>query len=401
MKRVEEQLKEIKRGCSELITEQELIEKIKEGKPLRIKAGFDPTAADLHLGHTVLLHKLRQFQELGHQVVFLLGDYTATIGDPSGRSETRPMLSPEQVQEYAKTYEDQVFKILDRQKTEVRRNSEWLGKMTALEFIQLTSKYTAARMLERDDFEKRMNADQDIALSEFTYPLLQAYDSVVLKADVEIGGHDQKFNLLLGRTIQKRYGQKSQVTLTMPLLVGTDGVNKMSKSYNNYVGISEAPGEMFGKLMAISDILMWNYYELLSTLSLEEIAQLKKSVEEGKFHPKQAKVNLAKEIVARFHSSQAAEHAAEEFDRVFKQKDLPENIEEVCYSAAQLPLILVDVLAQEKLVESKTDAKRMIAQSAVSVNGERVSDAKFQFEKTGEYLLKVGKRKFKKLKISS
>ncbi len=400
MKSIQEQIQEIKRGCTDLISESELIEKLKEGRPLRIKAGFDPTASDLHLGHTVLIHKLRQFQELGHQVLFLIGDYTATIGDPSGRSETRPMLSEEQVNEYAKTYEDQVFKILDRQKTEVRRNSEWLKKMTARDFIELNSKFTAARMLERDDFEKRMRENKDIALSEFTYPLLQAYDSVILKADVELGGNDQKFNLLLGRTIQKRYGQNSQVTLTMPLLVGTDGQQKMSKSYNNYVGVNEIPKDMFGKLMAISDDLMWSYYELLSALSLDAIAQLKSQVQKGEVHPKQAKVNLAKEIVTRFHSAQAAQEAAEEFDKLFKKKEIPDEIEAVSLPASSAKKSLAQLIAEQGMAASNSEARRLIGQGGVSLNGERYTESTGEILMKGEYLLKVGKRKFKKIIFS-
>lgn len=397
MKALEIQIQEIKRGCTDLISENELIEKIKEGRPLRIKAGFDPTAADLHLGHTVLIHKLRQFQELGHQVVFLIGDYTAMIGDPSGRSETRPMLSEEEVNKNAQTYQDQVFKILDRKKTEVRYNSEWLKKMTAMDFIQLNSKFTAARMLERDDFEKRMRENKDIALSEFTYPLLQAYDSVILKADVELGGNDQKFNLLLGRTIQKRYDQKPQVILTMPLLVGTDGQQKMSKSYNNYVGVNEAPRDMFGKLMAISDDLMWNYYELLSDLSLGEIAKLKTQVSNNEVHPKQVKINLGKEMVTRFHSAQAAEEAADEFDKLFKKKEIPDEIEEATLAAGESKKSLAQLIAELGMASSNSEARRLIAQGGVSLNGERFSESQGEISMKGEYLLKVGKRKFKKL----
>lgn len=397
MKPVPEQLREIKRGISELISEAELVEKLKEGRPLRIKAGFDPTASDLHLGHTVLIQKLRQFQDLGHQVVFLIGDYTATIGDPSGRSETRPMLSEEQVRAHAKTYEEQVFKILDRGKTEVRRNSEWLSKMTALDFIHLNSKFTAARMLERDDFEKRLRENKDIALSEFTYPLLQAYDSVVLKADVELGGNDQKFNLLLGRTIQKRYDQKSQVVLTMPLLEGTDGVQKMSKSYGNYVGINEAPQEMFGKLMAITDDLMWKYYKLLSAKSLDEIERLQAQVAAGSYHPKQAKIDFAAEIVARFHSPQAAGEAALEFDKLFKKKEVPDEVEEVILSPNTGKYSLPHLLAEQVMAKSNREARDLIAQGAVKVNGEKLTDPKIELAEQGEYLIQVGKRKFKKI----
>jgi len=397
MKPVPEQLREIKRGISELISEAELVEKLKEGRPLRVKAGFDPTASDLHLGHTVLIQKLRQFQDLGHQVVFLIGDYTATIGDPSGRSETRPMLSEEQVRAHAKTYEDQVFKILDRSKTEVRRNSEWLSKMSALDFIHLNSKFTAARMLERDDFEKRLRENKDIALSEFTYPLLQAYDSVVLKADVELGGNDQKFNLLLGRTIQKRYDQKSQVVLTMPLLEGTDGIQKMSKSYGNYVGINEAPQEMFGKLMAITDDLMWKYYKLLSAKSLDEIEKLQAQVAAGGYHPKQAKMDFAAEIVARFHSAQAAEVAALEFDKLFKKKEVPDEVEEVVLRPNTGKCSLPHLLTDQAMVKSNREARDLIAQGGVKVNGEKLTDPKVELTEQGEYLIQVGKRKFKKI----
>ncbi len=392
----QDQLKTIRRGATEIIEEKELLEKLAKGKPLRIKAGFDPTAPDLHLGHTVLIQKLKQFQDLGHQVIFLIGDYTARVGDPSGRSSTRPQLSEEEIEANLVTYEQQVFKILDRSKTEVRRNSEWLAKMTALETIQLGSYYTVARMMERNDFKKRLAEGSDVSVLEFYYPLFQAYDSVVLKADVELGGSDQKFNLLLGRTIQKRMGQAQQIVLTMPLLEGTDGVQKMSKSYNNYIGIQEAAGDIFGKVLSITDELMWRYYELLSSKSVEEIAALKAEVAAGTVHPKQAKVNLAKEMVARFHSAEAADHAEKEFEKVFAAKGVPTDIETETLPASE-PKPLAALLTQLKMTASNGEAKRLIKQGGVSLNEERVSDEFFNITCSGEYLIQVGKRRFKKV----
>ncbi|MBI2092906.1 MAG: tyrosine--tRNA ligase [Deltaproteobacteria bacterium] len=387
---IKHQLDEIKRGAVEIIIEEELVQKLKKGKPLVIKAGFDPTAPDLHLGHTVLLQKMRQFQQLGHRVVFLIGDFTARIGDPSGRSETRPQLSDEEIAKNVATYEEQVFKVLDKNKTEIRFNSEWLGKMSVIEFARLGSKQTVARMLERDDFKKRFDEGNDISILEFYYPLMQAQDSVVLKADVELGGNDQKFNLLMGRTIQKRSGVEQQVVLTMPLLVGTDGVRKMSKSYGNYIGITDSPNEMFGKLMSISDELMWQYYELLSDLNVSEIKKLKNDVAGGSYHPKQAKVDLAKEIVSRYHGSKEALAAEKEFEAVFAKKNEPAEIAEH-HTKKNL---VADIVSEAKLAASKSEAKRLIEQGGVSLNSERVKNINAKLLKSGEYMLKVGKRKF-------
>lgn len=396
-----EQLELLKRGVIEIISEPELFDKLKKGKPLRIKAGFDPTTPDLHLGHTVLLQKLKQFQDLGHQVIFLIGDYTAMVGDPTGRSETRPRLSNGEIKKNIRTYEEQVFKILDRKRTQTCFNSAWLSKMTTLDFIELVAKQTVARMLERDDFQNRFKKGDPISILEFIYPLLQAYDSVQLRADVELGGTDQKFNLLMGRTIQKLYNQDSQVVLTMPLLVGTDGVQKMSKSYGNSIGITETPQQVFGKLMSISDTLMWSYYELLSNKSLSEIAALKESVAQGSTHPKQAKVTLAKEIVARFHSPILAEKAAEEFERIFSAQGLPSEIEETRLPTSKEHPFLAQILSDLGMVSSRSEARRLIKQDAVSVNDQKVTNEFHTLPPVGEYLLKVGKRRFKKLRFSS
>jgi tyrosyl-tRNA synthetase len=387
---IKHQLEIIKRGAVEIISEEELVEKLKRGKPLRVKAGFDPTAPDLHLGHTVLLQKMKQFQELGHHVIFLIGDFTAKVGDPSGRSETRPQLSDDEIAKNIKTYESQVFKVLDRKRTEVRYNSEWLGKMSVIEFARLGAKYTVARMLERDDFKKRMDDGADVSILEFYYPLMQAQDSVVLKADIELGGNDQKFNLLMGRTIQKRSGEESQVVLTMPLLLGTDGERKMSKSYGNYVGITEASGEMFGKLMSITDELMWQYYELLSDKGLDEIARLKKDVSEGRYHPKKAKVDLAKEIITRYHDERSADEAEAEFEKVFAQKANPARMPEFKTRTASL----VDTAVEAGMAPSKSEMRRLIQQGGVSVDDKKVTDLNARFEKSGEYVVKVGKRRF-------
>lgn len=394
MKDIKEQLEVIKRGVVDFVSEEELVHKLKKGKPLRVKLGMDPTIGDLHLGHTVVMHKLRQFQDLGHTAIFLIGDYTAQIGDPSGRSETRKMLTHAQVMEYAQTYLNQAFKILDKEKTEIRYNGEWLGKMTALEFAALGSKQTVARLLERDDFKKRYEAGDDISVLEFYYPLMQAQDSVALEADVELGGTDQVFNLLMGRTIQKRSDQEPQVVLTMPLLIGTDGVQKMSKTYDNYIGITDAPEEMFGKVMSISDELMWNYYELLSALDMSEVRKLKKEVESGKLHPKKAKEDLAKEIVARYYDDDAAEKAKKHFDHVIVSKGTPDDIETYETSARSL----VDIMAAAKLAKSKGEAKRLIGQGGVKVDETKISDPFAQLE-PGEQLIKVGKRKFLKVVV--
>jgi len=397
---ISEALKIIKRGTVELISEEELVKKLSKGKPLRIKAGFDPTAPDLHLGHTVLLQKLKQFQDLGHQVIFLVGDFTAMIGDPTGVSETRKPLTSEQVKENAKTYEEQVFKVLDRKKTEVRFNSEWLNPMSALQFAELGSKQTVARMLERDDFKKRFKEEKDISILEFYYPLIQAYDSIQLKADVELGGTDQKFNLLMGRTLQRRYGQESQVVMTLPLLIGTDGVQKMSKSYGNVIGITEPAREIFGKIMSLSDDVMWSYYELLSDLSQEAIRRLRDAVAGGEQHPMKVKKNLAFEIARRFHGEAAAKGAEEEFETIFGKKGLPNEIEEVRLPADGKKRALVDLLAELKLASSKTEARRLIQQSAVLVDDKKVTQVDTSLESTGQYLIKVGKRRFKRVSFS-
>ncbi|MBI2068348.1 MAG: tyrosine--tRNA ligase [Deltaproteobacteria bacterium] len=398
-KKVEEQIRELRRGVVEIHSEEELIQKLERGKPLRVKAGFDPTAPDLHLGHTVLMQKLRQFQDLGHQVIFLVGDFTAQIGDPSGRSESRPMLSEAQIKDNAKTYLDQVSRILNIQKTEVRYNSEWLSRMSVLEFARLGAMQTVARMLERDDFKKRIRAGQDVSLLEFYYPLMQAQDSVVLKADVELGGTDQLFNLLMGRTIQKRSGQEPQVVMTLPLLVGTDGTQKMSKSYGNAIGINETPTEMFGKLMSITDELMWNYYELLSCLSLDQIETLRKSVKGGSVHPKEAKGRLAEEIVARFHGHALAQKAAEEFEKVFGQKGKPDEIEEISLTSEGSERPVASLMLEAGLASSKSEARRLIQQNAVMIDDKKFSDPLGSIKSQGSYLFQIGKRRFKKLRF--
>lgn len=394
---IDRQMATIKRGMAELIDENELRKKIARGKPLRIKVGFDPTAPDLHLGHTVVMHKMRHFQELGHHVIFLIGDFTGRIGDPSGRSETRPPLTEEQVLANAETYKKQVFKILDPQKTEVAFNSAWLGKMDATGFIKLASSYTVARMMERDDFEKRFREQRPISIHEFLYPLCQGYDSVALKSDVEMGGTDQKFNLLVGRTLQAHYGIESQCILTLPLLEGTDGVRKMSKSYGNYIGIDEAPSQIFGKVMAISDELMWRYYELLSAKSLEDIAALKASVASGELHPKAAKENLAHEMVARYHSEKDADEAKQGFNAVFAGGGVPDDMPEhqcACGEDSTPPVFL----EAAGLVKSRGEAKRLMKEGALSIDGERCEDAITPLV-AGEYVVKLGKKRFLKLKV--
>ena len=392
---IDRQMATIKRGIAELIDEKELRKKLERGTPLRIKVGFDPTAPDLHLGHTVVMHKMRHFQELGHHVIFLIGDFTGRIGDPSGRSETRPPLTEEQVLANAETYKKQVFKILDPQKTEVAFNSAWLGKMDATGFIKLASSYTVARMMERDDFEKRFREQRPISIHEFLYPLCQGYDSVALKSDVEMGGTDQKFNLLVGRTLQAHYGIESQCILTLPLLEGTDGVRKMSKSYGNYIGIDEAPSQIFGKVMAISDELMWRYYELLSAKSLEDIAALKTSVQNGQLHPKAAKENLAHEMVSRYHSEKDADEARQGFNAVFAGGGVPDDMPEhscTCGEDSTPPVFL----EAAGLVKSRGEAKRLMKEGALSVDGERCEDAVTPLV-AGEYVVKLGKKRFLKL----
>lgn len=396
---LEASLSLIKRGSDELLVESELVEKLKLGRPLRVKAGFDPTAPDLHLGHTVLINKLRHFQELGHQVLFLIGDFTGMIGDPSGKNVTRPPLSKEQVLENARTYKEQVFKILDPEKTEVCFNSTWFDTLGASDMIRLASHYTVARMLERDDFSKRYGNGQPIAIHEFLYPLCQGYDSVMLKADVELGGTDQKFNLLVGRELQKQYGQSPQCVLTVPLLEGLDGVNKMSKSLGNYVGIYESPQEIFGKVMSVSDTLMWRYFDLLSFRSAAEIAELKREIEAGR-NPRDVKVSLAQELVARFHDQSSAEAALVDFESRFRQGGIPDDLQEfVLHAEGEQGISVVQVLKQAGLTASTSEAIRMIAQGGVRADGEKVSDKALVFAKGAEVVLQVGKRKFAKVLV--
>lgn len=397
---IDEQLHLIKRGSVELVNEEELVAKLKKGKPLRVKAGFDPTAPDLHLGHTVVMQKLKQFQDLGHQVVFLIGDFTALIGDPSGRSAARPPLSPEQIQVNLKTYVEQAAKILDMGRVELVYNSKWLGAMSFMDVVKLSSQYTVARMLEREDFKKRYTAGDPLGVHEFLYPLMQGYDSVAIDADVELGGTDQIFNLLVGRDLQRSFGKEPQVVLTMPLLVGTDGVAKMSKSYGNYVGISEPPREIFGKIMSISDELMWTYYELLSDLTLEEIEKLKEEVVLGKLHPKVAKESLAMELIERFHSEKDAEGARDEFERVFAKKQLPDEIAQKKLAASGAEKSIVDAIVEAGLTASKSEARRMIQQGGVKCDGERVSDINTRIRTDRESLLQVGKRGFARVSFS-
>ncbi len=389
----------IKRGAEELLIEAELIDKLRSGRPLRVKAGFDPTAPDLHLGHTVLINKLRHFQELGHHVMFLIGDFTGMIGDPTGRNATRPPLSREQILDNAKTYREQVFKILDPEKTEVCFNSTWFEPLGAAGMIKLAALHTVARMLERDDFAKRYTNNQPIAIHEFLYPLCQGYDSVAMRADVELGGTDQKFNLLVGRELQKHYGQPPQCVLTMPLLEGLDGVNKMSKSYGNYVGINEPPKEIFGKLMSVSDDLMWRYYELLSFRSSEEIARFKQEIAGGR-NPRDVKVLLAQEIVQRFHSHRAAEDALADFDARFRQGAIPADIEEVSIACGAESLPIAQVLKQAGLTGSTSEALRMIEQGGVRLDGEKVSDRSLILKAGTTVVLQVGKRKFARVSLS-
>jgi len=391
------QLEILKRGVVELIEEEELLEKLKEGRPLKIKAGFDPTAPDLHLGHTVLIEKMRQFQELGHEVIFLIGDFTGMIGDPSGKNETRPPLTREEVLENAKTYKDQIFKILDPHKTRVEFNSRWMSKMSAEELIKLTAKYTVARMLEREDFKQRFLKQSPISIHEFIYPLIQGYDSVVLEADVELGGTDQKFNLLVGRHLQREYGQQPQVIMMMPLLEGTDGIKKMSKSLGNYIGITEPPDEIFGKLMSISDELMIRYYELLSHISNEELEDLKNDIKLGKLNPRDAKEKLAFEIVERYWGTEEAIRAKENFRKVFSKRQIPEQIPETTYHFDGRTVWIGKILKDTGLVNSTSEANRILKQGGVYVNGSRVTDQDMQLSE-GEYIIRVGKRKFLKIK---
>ena len=399
MKAVEESLAIIKRGADELLIESELAEKLKTGRPLRVKAGFDPTAPDLHLGHTVLINKLRHFQDLGHHVMFLIGDFTGMIGDPSGKNTTRPPLTREQIMENARTYQDQVFKILDPEKTEICFNSGWIEALGTAGMIKLAASYTVARMLERDDFSKRYRNGQPIAVHEFLYPLCQGYDSVALKSDIELGGTDQKFNLLVGRELQKHYGQTPQCVLMMPLLEGLDGVNKMSKSLGNYVGISEPPREIFGKLMSVSDDLMWRYFDLLSFRPNAEIARFKQEVAEGR-NPRDLKVLLGQEIVARFHSAQAADDALADFEARFRQGAIPDDVPEVTLTSVNGELGIAQLLKQAGLVSSTSDALRMIEQGGVKIDGERIEDKKLLLKAGSKLVVQIGKRKFARVILS-
>ena len=403
-KSVDEQLAYLKKGATEIIPGDGLRAKLeksaKTGKPLRVKLGVDPTAPDIHLGHTVVIRKLKHFQEMGHTAIFLIGDFTATVGDPTGQSETRPPLSREQVDANAKTYLDQVYKLLDREKTEVRYNSEWLGKLSSYDIVTLCARYRLARILEREDFRSRLARNQPIAVHELLYPLFQAYDSVVLRADVELGATEQKFNLLMGRDIQREYGQESQVALTMPILVGLDGQRKMSKSLGNYVGITEAPGEMFGKMMSMPDALLWPYYELVTDRRPGEIAALKKQVESGAAHPMDVKMQLAQEVIAGFYSVAAAKKAADEFQRVFRDRQAPEEAPERKLPrgpAKKLSALLVEL----EMAPSKSEAERLIKQGGVELDGARVDDVRKEVDlaKPGAFLLRAGKKKFLRLVV--
>ena len=398
MRSADEQLLEFRRGAQEILLEDDLKRKLSRGKPLRVKAGFDPTAPDLHLGHTVLINKLRQFQDFGHEVIFLIGDFTSLIGDPSGRNATRPRLTPEEVQENARTYERQIFKILDRKKTIIDFNSRWMSAMNAAGLVEIAAKHTVARMLERDDFAKRYRAGQPIAVHEFLYPLVQGYDSVALKADVELGGTDQKFNLLVGRQLQEAYGQEPQVVLTMPLLEGLDGVQKMSKSLGNYVGIDEQPNDIFGKLMSISDELMWRYYELLSFRSSAEIAELRRQVAEGR-NPRDVKFELAKEIVERFHDQRAAQAAHADFIARFQQGQLPAEMRKVTIEVGPAKIKIANLLKEAGLAQSTTSAYRLIDQGAVRLGGDKLSD-RDRLIGEGTYIVQVGKRDFAEVTVS-
>lgn len=398
MASMEEAVEEIRRGTEEILVESELMKKLEERRPLRIKAGFDPTAPDLHLGHTVLINKLRQFQDLGHEVIFLIGDFTGMIGDPTGKNVTRKPLTRDDVLENAKSYEHQVFKILDPEKTTIVFNSSWMGEKSAADLIKLASRLTVARMLERDDFDKRYKGGQPIAIHEFLYPLIQGWDSVELKADVELGGTDQKFNLLMGRELQKQEGQPPQTIITMPILEGLDGVQKMSKSLNNYIGVSDSPDDMFGKLMSISDDLMWRYFELLSFRPLQEVACLKEAVDSGG-NPRDAKVALAQEIVERFHSREDAEQAEQNFVNRFRKGAIPEEMDEVELKAADGGLAIANLLKEAGLTGSTSDALRMIRQGAVKIDGAKIEDTKLVVAPGEAQVYQVGKRRFARVMV--
>ena len=405
MKPVPEQMAIIRQGCHEIIREEELAARLEKaratGKPLRVKAGFDPTAPDLHLGHTVLIQKLKNFQDLGHQVIFLIGDFTGLIGDPSGKSETRPPLTEEQVKANAATYERQIFKVLDPEKTLIDFNSRWMKPMAAQDLIRLAARHTVARMLEREDFHKRYTSQTPISIHEFLYPLIQGYDSVALAADVELGGTDQTFNLLVGRDLQREYGQAPQVVITLPLLEGLDGVQKMSKSLGNYVGIDEPAKEMFGKLMSVSDTLMLRYYELLTDITPVELSRLKNDLASGVRHPRQVKEDLAKAIVARYHSRAAADHEALEFIRVLRERELPEEIEAVTLQASEANLWLPRLMVDAGLASSTSEAQRLIKGGGVQVEGDKVTDANLELAAGKTYLLQVGKRRFKRVTLAA
>ncbi len=398
MTNIEQQMQELVRGAEEVLPDGGLEAKLKKGRPLVVKTGFDPTAPDLHIGHTVLINKMRQFQEFGHEVVFLIGDFTGMIGDPSGKNTTRPALSPDEIKANAETYQSQIFKILDEKTTRIEFNSKWMGKMDAAGLVKLSSHHTVARMLERDDFNKRYTGGQQISIHEFLYPIVQGYDSVVLKADVELGGTDQKFNLLVGRQLQQDFGQEPQIVLTMPLLEGLDGVQKMSKSLGNYVGITDVPGEMFGKIMSISDELMWRYFELLSFRPLEDVAAVRKSVAEGR-NPRDAKFELAAEIVARFHDAAAATAAQEEFVARFQQGAMPDEIPEVTLNSDGGQLGIAHLLKGAGLVPSTSEAFRMIKQGAVKIDSVRVEDRSLMIEADSSCVYQVGKRKFARVHL--
>ncbi len=398
MSSIDEALSIIKRGAEEILPESELIEKLKKDKPLRIKAGFDPTAPDLHLGHTVLINKLKQFQDLGHEIIFLIGDFTGMIGDPTGKSATRPPLTPEQVTENAKTYQAQIFKILDPKKTRIEFNSNWMDKMNAADIIKLASSLTVARMLERDDFSKRYSANQPIAIHEFLYPLIQGYDSVALQSDVELGGTDQKFNLLMGRELQKQAGQEQQVVLMMPILEGLDGVQKMSKSLGNYIGVDDKPDDMFGKIMSISDELMWRYFELLSFRPMSDIEQFKKDVEQGA-NPRDIKFKLADEIIERFHSKEAADKARESFIARFQKGAMPDDMPELSLKTENGEIPIANLLKDAGLTGGTSEAMRMIKQGAVKIDGEKVLDKSLKIQAGTQSVYQVGKRKFARVVV--
>ena len=394
----EESLELITKGVDEILVEEELVKKLERAEPLKIKAGFDPTAPDLHLGHTVLLNKMKQFQDLGHEVYFLIGDFTGLIGDPSGKNQTRPPLSKEEVKQNAETYKNQIFKILDPQKTKVVFNSNWMNKMHADDIIKLASSATVARMLERDDFSKRYNSNQSIAVHEFLYPLVQGYDSVELKADVELGGTDQKFNLLVGRELQRDYEQEPQVVITVPILEGLDGVKKMSKSLNNFVAIDEEPQEMFGKIMSISDDLMWRWFELLSFLPEEEIEKLKKEMKDGK-NPRDIKFLLAEELVDRFHKNGDGQKCKESFLKRFQKGQIPDDIKLVEIKIDGDSILLVNLLKEVDMISSISEGNRLVSQGGIKINSEKVEDPKLEIPKNSENIYQVGKRKFLKVKV--